>query len=83
MSDDSKAASAATEKRGLRLDQLALIGTFGTEANRYALVRHASGRIRTVRRGETIDGRLVVAIDTGEVILSGGSRQDRLTMPGG
>lgn len=83
MSDNSMAAAAATEKRGLRLDQLALIGTFGTEANRYALVRQSSGRIRTVRRGEKIDGRLVVAIDTGEVILSAGSREDRLTMPGG
>ncbi|MFV0335964.1 MAG: hypothetical protein ACK5JR_18050 [Tropicimonas sp.] len=83
MSENPKVAAAATEKSDVRLDRLILIGTFGADSDRYALVRHASGRIMTIRAGEKLDGRRVVGIGKGEVVLQSGSRQTRLSMPSG
>lgn len=37
----------------------------------------------TIRAGEKLDGRRVVGIGKGEVVLQSGSRQTRLSMPSG
>lgn len=81
MSDNAKVAKAATQKSTIELGELALIGTFGTEQRRSALVRHSSGRIVKVTMGERVSGRKVVAIDKGILYLqtSGGTR--KLEMP--
>lgn len=83
MSENKKVAAAATQKGEIRLDRMALIGTFGTETNRHALVRQASGRIVKVKMGEKVAGRRVVAIGNGEVFLRAGSGTTRLEMPSG
>ena len=83
MSDNAKVAAAATLKGEIRLDQLVLIGVFGTEEERRAMVRHASGRIETVTMGARVGGRQVVAIDTDAVLLQTSSGTTRLEMPAG
>ena len=83
MSDNEKVAAAATRKGEIRLDQLVLIGVFGTEEERRAMVRHASGRIETVTMGGRVGGRRVVAIDTDAVLLQTSSGTTRLAMPAG
>ncbi len=83
MSENPKVAAAATQKNEIRLDRLALIGTFGTDENRHALVRHASGRIEKVKMGERVAGRRVMAIGKGEIFLKASSGTTRLEMPSG
>lgn len=83
MSDNAIVASAATRKNGLPLDEMALIGVFGKETARRALIRHASGRIETVRPGERLGGRTVVSIGLDGIVLKSGSRVQRLEMPSG
>lgn len=83
MSENATVAAAATTKNEIPLDRLALIGTFGTDSNRYALLRHASGRIQKVEMGDSVSGRRVAAIGEGELFLRGGSGTKRLDMPEG
>ncbi|NDR54983.1 hypothetical protein [Aliiruegeria sabulilitoris] len=83
MSENTKVASAATQKNEIELDRLALIGTFGTDAERHALVRHSSGRIEKVKMGEKVAGRRIVAIGNGEMFLQTGSGTRKLEMPAG
>ena len=83
MSENKKVAAAATQKNEIQPDRMALIGTFGTERNRHALVRHSSGRIEKVTMGEKIAGRRVVAIGNGTMFLQTGSGTTKLEMPAG
>ncbi len=83
MAENAVVASAATLKNGISLDRLVLIGVFGTEAERRALVRHASGRIERVRPGERLGGARVLAIGTAELVLKSGSGTRTLEMPSG
>ena len=54
---------------GLNLNKLLLIGTFGTESNRKALVRFPNGEVYQIRVGSKLKGGQVVAIKTDSVIL--------------
>ncbi len=54
---------------GLNLNKLLLIGTFGTESNRKALVRFPDGEVYQIRVGSKLNGGQVVAIKTDSVIL--------------
>ncbi len=83
MSENQKVAKAATQRNEIRLDRLALIGTFGTETRRHALLRHSTGRIEKVQMGERVAGRRVVAIADGVVFLKSSSGTKRLDMPEG
>ncbi|MDV7143222.1 hypothetical protein R3X27_11070 [Tropicimonas sp. TH_r6] len=83
MSENQKVATAATKKNELRLDRLSLIGTFGTETKRHALLRHSSGRISKVEMGKRIAGQQVVAIADGAVFLKTSTGTRRLEMPEG
>ena len=77
------AARLATVPDGVKLDELALIGTFGTDDARRAMVRHASGRIETVKPGERVAGSKVVGISSDKIVLKSGSRTRELAMPSG
>ena len=73
----------ATQKSALDLDQIALIGTMGTEIARRALIRLPSGSIRHVTVGDTLRGRRIDAIETDRLLMSRFGEQTILEMPQG
>ncbi|MFV0359525.1 hypothetical protein [Tropicimonas sp.] len=83
MSENATVAEAATQKNTIALDELVLLGTFGTDDARTALVRHTSGRIEKVAPGNRVGRATVVAIDADSLVLKTGSRTRRLQMPQG
>ena len=60
---------------------LTLLGTFGPSAEPQALIKLRSGRTKTVTRGDRVNGRTVVAIETGRVALSRNGTAHWLEMP--
>ena len=60
-------AKEATDKNEIDLNKINLIGVFGTQSNRYALIRQANGRIIKVSVGDRIDGGRVAAVTATEV----------------
>jgi hypothetical protein len=72
--------NAATISDGLG-DGVALIGVFGASDGRRALVRGQDGAIRRVRRGDSVDGWSVAAIDFDSVRLTSGGRSQTLKVP--
>ena len=60
-------AKEATVKNVLNLSKLNLIGVYGTQSARYALVRQPNGRYEKVRVGDRLDGGKVAAITASEV----------------
>ena len=76
-------AKQATFTNAINLSQTNLIGVYGTSANRYALVRNASGRFSKVKVGDRIDGGRVAAITASDLRYQKGSRMLTLSMPKG
>ncbi len=76
-------ARAATEKNALRMRQVNLIGVYGSNSNRRALVRLANGSYKKVKVGDRLDGGRVAAIGTSELRYVKSGRQVTLTMPRG
>lgn len=76
-------AKQATFKNAINLSKINLIGVYGTQSKRYALVRQANGRYKKVRVGDNIDGGRVAAITATEVRYQKGSRLISLAMPAG
>jgi hypothetical protein len=76
-------AKQATFKNAINLSKINLIGVYGTQSNRYALVRQANGRYKKVRVGDSIDGGRVAAITASEVRYQKGGRLISLAMPAG
>ncbi|SFR47312.1 hypothetical protein [Litoreibacter janthinus] len=76
-----EALKAATEDSTLPLTQLALIGTVERPGETRALMRHGNNRIEIVATGDVIDGRKVVAIETGLVILAREGSTERFVIP--
>jgi type IV pilus biogenesis protein PilP len=76
-------AQQATFKSAINLSKINLIGVYGTDSKRYALVRSASGRYSKVRVGDKLDGGTVAAITRSEVRYKKGSRMLSLAMPTG
>ena len=76
-------ASRATETRALRLNKLSLIGVYGSQSNRRALVRLPSGRFVKVQVGDRVDGGRVSAIGQSELQYVKGGRPIDLTLPQG
>lgn len=74
-------AREATVKNAVNLSKLTLIGIFGTEANRHALVRQPNGRLVKVEVGDRLDGGKVVAITATEVRVQKGGQVQTLTLP--
>lgn len=76
-------AKQATFKNAINLSKTNLIGVYGTDSKRYALIRSSSGRYSKVRVGDRVDGGTVAAITRSEVRYKKGSRMLTLAMPKG
>lgn len=73
----------ATYKNAINLSKINLIGVYGSQANRYALVRQSNGRFKKVYVGDRFDGGLVAAITENELRYSKSGRMLALQMPKG
>ena len=76
-------AKQATFVNAINLSKVNLIGVYGTQSKRYALVRQANGRYKKVRVGDSVDGGKVKAITASEVRYQKGGRMLTLAMPKG
>lgn len=74
-------AKQATFANAINLARINLIGTYGTDSRRYALVRQPNGNYRKVRVGDRLDGGTVKAITETEVRYQKGGRLISLKMP--
>jgi len=73
-------AKFATQTGALPLHSLQLIGVFGTQEERRALLRSPGGTFETVGMGDQVRQGTVVAIDENSVILSTAAGTRRLTI---
>lgn len=76
-------ARQATVTGALNLGRTNLIGVFGTQNARYALVRESGGRLVRVKVGDRIDGGRVTAIGQTELSYQRGGQTVQLRMPRG
>ncbi len=76
-------ARAATETNAMQFQRVNLIGVYGTQSNRRALVRTSNGRYHKVKVGDRLDGGRVNAIGDGELSYQKGGRNIILQMPSG
>lgn len=76
-------ARAATVNNAINLRRVNLIGVYGTQANRRALVRMPNGRYRKVEVGDRLDGGRISAIGENELRYQKGGRNIVLRMPSG
>jgi hypothetical protein len=76
-------ARQATIENAMRLNRINLIGVYGTEGDRRALVRLPSGRYVKVEVGDRLDGGQIAAIGRGELRYVKGGRNITLTVPSG
>ena len=74
-------ARQATEDTSLRLSKLNLIGVYGTDNDRRALIRLPSGRFVKVQVGDRVDGGQVSAIGEDNLRYTKGGRNLRLSLP--
>ncbi len=77
------ASAVATIKDVLPLNELALIGLFGTPDNRSALLRRANGEILRVTSGDSTPKGQVVGIDDSAIHLAYFNKVRVLAIPGG
>ena len=71
----------ATVENALSMRRLTLMGVFGAEGARRALLRLPSGRFEKVKVGDRIDGGRVASIGDGRVIYVRGGRNYAIDMP--
>lgn len=76
-------ARQATLANAIRLRDLNLIGVYGTEGNRRALVRLPSGRYVKVQVGDRLDGGQIAAIGRNQLRYVKGGRNITLNVPSG
>ncbi|MES2815423.1 MAG: hypothetical protein V4720_11045, partial [Pseudomonadota bacterium] len=74
-------AKQATFANAINLSKINLIGTYGTDSRRYALVRQSNGKYKKVKVGDKIDGGTIKAITETEVRYQKGGRLVSLKMP--
>ncbi|WP_343116037.1 hypothetical protein [Ostreiculturibacter nitratireducens] len=74
-------AKQATVTNAIKLNQVNLIGVYGSSANRRALVRLGNGKFVKVQIGDRLDGGKVVAITDRQLSYTKGSRTIVLEMP--
>lgn len=74
-------AKQATFANAINLSKINLIGTYGTDSRRYALIRQSNGRYKKVKVGDKIDGGTVKAITETEVRYQKGGKLVSLKMP--
>lgn len=76
-------AKQATFKNAINLKKTNLIGVYGTQSKRYALIRQSNGRYKKVKVGDRIDGGTIQAITQTELRYQKGGRLVVLAMPKG
>ncbi len=76
-------AKQATFVNAINLSKVNLIGVYGSQSQRYALIRQSNGRYKKVRVGDRFDGGTVKAITASEVRYQKGGRLISLAMPKG
>jgi hypothetical protein len=76
-------ADAATFEDALRLRDINLLGTSGSDSDRRALVRMGNGNLLSVTVGDTLDGGQVVAIDDGALAYVRSGQTITLEVPDG
>ena len=74
-------ASRATQSKILKLNAMNLIGVYGAQSNRRALVRLPNGRFEKVKVGDRINGGRVRAIGQSDLQYIKGGRTYMLAMP--
>ena len=74
-------AKQATFKNAINLSKINLIGVYGSDSNRHALIRQANGRFKKVQVGDKIDGGQIAAITASEVRYKKGGKMITLAMP--
>ncbi|WP_136645886.1 hypothetical protein [Tabrizicola sp. YIM 78059] len=74
-------AKQATYTKAINLSKLNLIGTYGTDSRRTALIRQSNGRYKKVKVGDKIDGGTIMAITETEVRYQKGGKLLSLKMP--
>jgi Tfp pilus assembly protein PilP len=60
---------------------LTLLGTFGSQSDLQALLKLRGGKTATVSRGDTVNGKTIVAIEEGRVALARNGTAHWLEMP--
>jgi type IV pilus biogenesis protein PilP len=73
----------ATQSGVFDQERISLIGIMGTETQPRAMLRLSSGKTQTVKPGDTVKGRTVIAIAQDQVRLQRGSKLEKLEMPKG
>ena len=79
----STVATRATIPNAIRLNEVNLVGVYGTTSDRRALVRLPSGRYVRVRVGDRVDGGRVARITESELFYQKGNRTVSLRVPRG
>jgi len=74
-------AKQATEVNALKTNRVALLGIFGTQANRYAMIRMMSGQVKKVQMGDSVEGGRIAGITSDAVKYQKGNRIITLSMP--
>ncbi len=79
----ARVAKMATASGRVTAGKLNLIGLFGPQNNLSALVREASGRIRRVKKGQSLSTGRIMAIDENGLMMEKNGRTWRLSLPSG
>jgi hypothetical protein len=74
-------ADQATFVNAINLSRVNLIGIYGSQSDRRALIRTGNGRYKTVEVGDRVDGGTIAAITANEVRYQKGGRLIALQMP--
>lgn len=80
-SGKDRAAQIATTVVPLDSRKTVLLGTFGSESSRQALLRLPDGETRKVAPGDKVDGGQVVAISEDRLLISQSGVTRTLRMP--
>ncbi len=73
----------ATFVNAINLSKVNLIGVYGTQSNRYALIRQTNGRYKKVKVGDNFDGGRIAAITASEVRYQKSGKMLTLALPKG
>ncbi len=76
-------ANEATVASAINVNRVNLLGVYGTNSDRRALVRLPNGRILKVQVGDALDGGRVAAIGTDNLYYVKNGQNVQLTMPRG
>lgn len=75
-------AREATTRARMNPRETILLGVFGTEGRREALIRLPNGRVARVTRGTRIGRSQVVSIDEDRIAIATGRRAQWIEIPG-